>query len=109
MSASPFVFRSTRVNTSVATQVGTSVAGYAYVCARLFQGGTVGVTLSIHDSLTVTSAATKVADLGVRKDGAATGGTDELSVPVRVQSGVRVKVTPVSGAIGTTAAYIFVA
>jgi hypothetical protein len=106
MPSTPYVFRATRVNTTLATLI---VTGFGVACARLIQGGTVGVSLSLHDSATVTTAATMVAELGVSKDGAATEGTDELSVPVRFQTGLKVKLNVVSGAIGDTAAYIYVA
>lgn len=93
----------TKISSTAASLVHT---GPGFATARLFQGGTVGCSLSLHDSATVTTAATMIAQLGVRKDGSATAGTDALEYPIRFQTGLKVKLNVVSGAVGTTAAYI---
>lgn len=102
----PQGFNVTKVATTAATLIHT---GPGYAIARVFQGGTVGVSLSLHDSATVTTAATMISQLGVRKDGAATAGTDAVEIPIRYQVGLKVKLNVVSGAVGTTAAYIGIA
>lgn len=105
MNFSPCSFRATRIATTVATNI---LTGYALVGARLFQGGTVQVSLSIHDSVTSTDAASMVTQLGVSKSAAASAGTDETLMPIRCQTGVRVKLNVASGAVGTNAAYIYI-
>lgn len=98
MSETPYVFRSTKLTTAAASQV---VTGYAVVTARLVNTATGARTLTIHDG-TVTSAATMVSELVTP---ASAGGLDEMSVPIRCQTGVKVKLNVLAGCN----AFIFVA
>ncbi len=89
-------FNPTRVATSAATLI---TANPCIVTARLFGGA--AATLTLHNSASVTSAATTISKLSV----AAANGTDEMGIPVRCDNGVKVKLSTIASG---TEAYIYI-